>query len=232
MLVGEAFAINQKVMLEVLDGPDYGSYPTRVEDVERDALVLAAPSSGRRPLQLAPGTPVRLRAEAQSTGLSLVETKVRESLPPTAERRLPVIVLEPEGQVEQVQRRADVRIEVDLPFRFGILISPEETGEEAEPMWPTLEATAVDISAGGAQIVTAIRLVPGTHLDIHLRLPDNTEALQLVAEVMRVLRSESRDDRDRHWIAIRWIGAESRDRDAIVGFIFREQLRRHRKGLR
>ncbi|MCL5677592.1 MAG: PilZ domain-containing protein, partial [Firmicutes bacterium] len=85
---------------------------------------------------------------------------------------------------------------------------------------------------GGAQIVTAIRLVPGTHLDIHLRLPDNTEALQLVAEVMRVLQSESRGGRDRHWIAIRWIGAESRDRDAIVGFIFREQLRRHRKGLR
>lgn len=229
--MAETFSINEKVVLEVLDGPDKGVFPTRVEDASRDALVLAAPLIGPWPLQLAPGTPVRVQTDTQPSGLRYLETSVRESLPPAPGRRLPLIVLEPEGQQGQVQRRADVRLDVKLPVRFGILTNPEEAGEESEPMWPTLEATAVDLSAGGAQMVTRVRLVPGTHLDVHLRLPDNGEPLQLVGEVVRILRSESRDEHDQHWVAVRWIGAESRDRDAIVGFVFREQLRRRRRGL-
>ncbi|MGE5590548.1 MAG: flagellar brake protein [Bacillota bacterium] len=226
------FLINQKVVLEVLDGADRGTYPTRVEEVGRDGVVLAAPLVGRRALQLPPGARVRLKADGKRAGVSTMETSVRESLPVAPERRIPVIVLEPEGKVEQVQRRADVRMEVDIPIRYGILASPEDTGDGApQPMWPTLEATLVDISAGGAQILTDIRLVSGAQLDVHLRLPDSNESLQLVAEVMRVLRSEARRGHEVHWVAVRWVGAESRDRDAIVGFIFREQVRRRRRGL-
>jgi len=230
--VAGPFLINQKVVLEVLEGPEQGSYPTRVEDARTDGVVLAAPLVGRRALQLPPGVAVRVKVDSKPAGVSTLETRVHESLPVAPERRIPVIVLEPEGKVEQVQRRADVRMEVEVPIRFGILANPEDAGDSAPPpMWPILEATAVDISAGGSQILTEIRLVPGTHLDVDMRLPDSHETLHLVGEVMRILRSEKQRGRDFHWVAVRWVGAESRDRDAIVGFIFREQLRRRRRGL-
>lgn len=229
--LADPLAINQRVTLEVLDGPDRGKYPTRVEDVRPDALVLAAPLVNRSPLELAPATQVRLILESESFGVKTVETKVWESLPASRERRLPIIVLEREQRVEQIQRRADVRIEISLPVRFGILTAPEEEGAEAADMWPTLEATTADISAGGAQLITEVRLAPGTQIDVHTRLPDNGDSLQLVAEAVRILKSETRGGRTVHFVAIRWVGAEPQDRDAIVGFIFREQLRRRRRGI-
>ncbi len=232
MALADSFAVNQKVILEVLEGAEQGRFPTRVEEVREGALVLAAPLVGRRVVQPAPGTPVRLQLDDASAGMKSIDTKVWESLPMTPSRRLPIIVLEQSDQVKQVQRRTDVRIDVTVPVRFAVLTSPDEgSDEQGLTMWPSLEAATVDISAGGSQMTTEVRLVPGTQIDVHLRLPDGGDSLQLVGEVMRVLHSEQRGSRTIHYLAIRWIGAEATDRDAIVAYVFREQVKRRRRGL-
>ena len=90
----------------------------------------------------------------------------------------------------------------------------------------------VNISGGGALIVTGESYPPGTRLDLVLHLPDRV--IPVEAEVVRhvpVAVVPGSGDPVQTRLGVRFTQIEERDREQIIRFIFAEHRRRRRKGL-
>ena len=227
-MVAEAPKINQQVRLRVPFGPFQGNYITRVEGVEDLGIKLAMPITNRDYVTLPPGTEVTVEYQDEAA-VYRFDTVVSA----TKGQALPQLTLKPPDQIDRIQRRRHVRIEVDIPVRMAVL--PEEAEEmPLESRWhavPNLKARTRDLSAGGSLIVTEIALCPGSLLEVTLDLPLGEAPLEILARVVRVVKTIPKDDREEYWVALNWVGITENDRSRMTRFIFNEQVLRRRKGL-
>lgn len=212
--------INQKVELQILSGPLASAYSTYVDDVQDQYISLVRPTVGGETVPLASGDQVRVEfAQAGSARISF-QTRVVD----VAVHVVPVVMValpEPE-KVQRFQQRDFVRLDVRLPLTYYIIYAPEggvrPTG--------SFSSHTRDISGNGAQILCPDAYPAGTQLDLHIELPGRR--LHVVGEVIRAVEFVRPKE---HWLGVRFIGLDERDRDLIIRFIFNEQRERRRKGL-
>lgn len=213
--------VNQKVELEILDGPGKGVYSSRIEEVFPDRLAIAWPTAGGLPVEARVGTRVRVDCLAERAINRLWTEVVGRELAP-----VPVLLVDRRAKSIRIQRRQFVRLDVSVGVKFGILWAPDPF-DGPTPL--IFEGRTRDLSGGGILLITEIRLVPTTQLDMVINLP--SKRISAVGEVVMIQKVETEQDGNRYWTGIRFIGIEERDRDAIVKFIFREQRERRRRGL-
>ncbi|MCG8589962.1 MAG: PilZ domain-containing protein [Proteobacteria bacterium] len=139
--------------------------------------------------------------------------------------------LRPVGGWERHQERAYVRISIhSLSVRVG-RVSGAARGEgevEADaptdvptPSWPML-----DLSAGGMRFEANDTFEPGEPIVCHFELPGEA-CFALPAQVVRVEAGRlQRTPRRR--VAVRFEGVDESNKSALLRWVFREQVRRHR----
>lgn len=220
--------INQQVRLEVPFGPFQGNYVTRVEGIDDLEIKLGMPIANWEYVTLPPGIEVTVEYQDEAAVYRFNSVVVAAK-----DQALPQLTLRPPDQIDRIQRRDHVRIDVDLSVRMAVL--PEEAEEmPPEARWPAapnLKARTRDLSAGGSLIVTEATLTPGSLLEVALDLPRGEAPLGILARVVRVVKSTPKDDHEEHWVALQWVGITENDRSRMTRFIFTEQVSRRRKGL-
>ena len=177
-------------------------YPSRIEDVEENSVIAAAPpganaallATGARDVELSWVTP-RGRYEQRC---SLIEHLNNGALKQWR--------LQPSGEAKLIQRRRFVRVPAALAV---LLVLPGDV----------MAATTVDVSEGGFRVRMARCEIPAlTNVGIQVNIGDSQ--LELRGIVLR-----TRDAERRQTEAVLSFEPTDKEADAIRRFVFQMQLR-------
>lgn len=213
-------AVGTRLELKILRGPFAGSYSTYVADVDDQAIIVARPELGETPVTLAVGDPLRIEYAVRGLARITFSTRVLGF----SRDRIPLVRLSiPEQDaMERYQQRDFVRLDASLNLIYYVISRPGGM-QGASGIHKSITR---DISGNGAQILCTEPFPPGTQLDVHLEVGDQT--IHTVAEVIRQVEQANHRE---HWIGVRFVGLDERERDTIIRFIFAEQRERRRRGL-
>lgn len=209
--------VNQRVEMSVVDTQE--KYFSRVEDVKDEGIIVAAPVKQGQVVPIAAGTALNVTILGENDMYNFqTQVLARGQLGP-----VPVVTLMKPDNMKKVQRRNFFRVEASLPCSFRIL--PEVT---AMSMDPFIDARLMDISGGGAMVVTEHPVVREMILELSISLPQN----QIVPAVTKVVFvKEGKGGDKKRELATVFLVIEEPDREKIIKFVFKRQQELRRKEL-
>jgi c-di-GMP-binding flagellar brake protein YcgR len=215
----EFLKINQRIQIEVKEGPFAGKYYSRIEDVGVNELVIGAPIYRGEIIKLKVGSFINIVLTGENA-LFQFESKILEEITDP----LPLLVISKPKNMQKVQRRNFFRIKVTIPVEYRVLPDILETSTEEFKF-----AETVDISGGGTLLLISEEFPKETILELKLHLKENL----IVPAVGRVVftKDEKRKDKKK-MVAVEFIVIEEREREKIVKFVFEKQREERQKALR
>lgn len=187
-------------------------FNSRVEDIQENGLVIAAPYSQGYFLPPTPGRELSARVTADNCAF-LFKIKLHQHV------NAPVALwtVSWPTDVERVQMRSYVRIDINLD---AILTNLDE--QEARP----IATMTKDISAGGLRALMATPLPVGTTVNVKLHL-EGEDILESIGEVVRIIKPKS--EHEKYAVAIKYYQISEKDRSQVIKFIYRKQIERRKK---
>ena len=213
----DLFNLTQKVDV-IVEDPETRQrrvFFSRIEDKGADFLTIAAPYRRGSFLPPEPGREVFARVTADSCAYQFKATLVR-----CEEDPIPMWVLTPPTDLQKIQMRAYVRLNIVLDANLEIL----ENLSDGQ----ILATLTRDISAGGIRVVMNRPLNQGTKVKVVMPLP-GTCTVEATGEVVREIPPELESDRPS--AAIEFVEVKEKTRGEIVKFIFKKQVERRKKEL-
>jgi len=211
-------AFRERLELVVSDGPQAGVYSTRVQDITETHIAVDALASGWHTIFLKEGLPLWVIFARQNDARYRFRSRVSgKTLEP-----IPMILIEPPGEIERIQDRKFVRVPTALPV-WCAFVNRGDRNETPEPF----DATIVDISAGGIRVGTDRVLKRGTYLSMTFDLPG----------LMRFDRTEVRvidameERKGRYFLLCMFLNITEGMREQIVRYNLAQQRTLLRKGL-
>ncbi len=201
--------INQRVKIQMLNDEDEKVFPSRVEDIKAEGLLLMAPMFNRQPMFLPQGTPVSVSYSDEQAYYELHSNVIR-----SYRTRPRMVLIEHVDSVAKVQRRRYLRIRALIPVRYRT-----EEGEEGK-------GYTKDISGGGLLLRLPGKgdFAPEEMLKLSFQMENQT--IQCSAKVVR-----SEEEEDAHLVGVEFYDISYADRKKIVRWCLSEQLRRAKSGL-
>ncbi len=236
-------SINDNIYLEVLDGPLEGkSFVTRVEDIAKDNMVLAAPFDKEKKtyVSLQNGTKVRV-SFPKKDAIYQFNAKILDS----RTGRLPVVIISKPKELLRFQRREFVRLDDIIRVSYKIAVSEdmkvkyklvdrkeldniELEGKEEK----FLNGFTKNISGNGMLLVIKKDIAKiGNLLEISFTLPDRKKVFNVIGEIVRIADEVKVDLPDEIGVGIRFVKIDEKDRTEIIKYIFDKQREMIKKGL-
>jgi type II secretory ATPase GspE/PulE/Tfp pilus assembly ATPase PilB-like protein len=94
-----------------------------------------------------------------------------------------------EDPLEFINRRAYSRVKAELPIKYRTINLDREDLKNEPEDGEFLKAVSDDVSANGVCFTIAAEVLPGTALDLRIRLPGQNEDIQCISRVVRVLKT-------------------------------------------
>ena len=205
-------AINDRVVLEIPEGPWAGQYVTRVELTAPGRLALALPRVGGVPVTVAEGAElfvVAFRSDPVRGGRFRARAKV---LAPRERDQRAELLWVGVDQWERVQLRSFLRVPALVTVRWRL------AGKGGGGPWQTAQSR--DVGGGGLLLWLAEPLEVGSRLELVVELPAGR--IRSVGEVVRVV-SPARPETRGVGVAVRFLEIAEADRDRIIAFALRRQ---------
>jgi Tfp pilus assembly protein PilZ len=197
-------ALRDVVAINVGAGVSWTSLSGIVVAVGDDHLEVALARQPQDPSLLAPGAMVRIRRGSESSIRAQAAAYTPGPRPGLAARLLAA------AEVPS-NHRAYHRVPVHLrPITMVASTAGRVVGSQG---W------VLDLSGGGARLTVAQQLAEGDHVVLRLVLPDETQRVEIRAQVIWV-----RPLQDSHEIGVRFIDLPDAIRDRIVQAVFRAEL--------
>jgi len=209
--------VNQPVEIE-LPGNSKFSYRSRVEEIFRSKLTLAAPLKKGQIVSLSVGTTVEVSYTDQMAIYTFESQVISQNTntPPT-------VTLGEPYNLRRTQRRNFVRLDVGLSIVFT------QIDDDSKPMGETFSGTTVDLSGGGAMFVCNTLLKHGVILDIAIYFSKN-DSVKALGRVVRFTEKPSHT-KQKYSVGLEFTVIEESERDKIIRFIFNRQRELRKKGL-
>jgi c-di-GMP-binding flagellar brake protein YcgR len=185
-------------------------FSSRVEDLRRDAIMVAAPYKKGLVVPVQVGDEVQIRMGKDGT-YYLFHTRVTGRIGGPQ----PVLQLSLPFKIGKIQMRNWVRVDSNLPLRYRIL------GSEAE----LIESTAIDLSGGGICMLIEKPIEKDTLLELEITFPDNF-ILKINGIVSRCL-DETKPIRS----GVCFQEISERQQERIIGYVFKKQREYIKKGV-
>lgn len=196
--------------------PGNQQFKSRIEEINSDNIVCAMPMIKGRPLIIQAGIKIYVKAIIDNSVYLFSSKILDKKISP-----LPVWVIEVPSNVERIQQRSFVRIDVALPSEVS-LVGNDETDDKI-----VFETITKDISGGGARLILNQSIEDGTKLSMTIKLPD--ENILVNGEV---IRSEKPDaDRNLFWVGVKFTDINEPARNKLIKFIFKKQLEQRQRGV-
>ncbi len=170
----------------------------------------------RHYLTMEPGTKIKVRV-VQETGVYWFASEVLW----VTQEKVPEMRCVLPDELERIQRRNFVRLEVGLPV--SVSTCDEEEGDKKI----SFVATTFDISGGGLGLLSDVRLQPETLIRCQMEIQGRE--ICVTGRVVRCVRSDLPDDRFR--LGVQFVDIKIRDQDWVCKFVLQKQLEQRRLGL-
>lgn len=215
MAILHLLKVNQRIEIELNQNKNTAIFPSRIEEIGEDVLIIAAPLHKGVPLMVEEGRHLAVRVVIDRVPYRFISRLLRRrsGVVPLWEITLP-------RSVKKIQQRNYVRLDVMIPV---IMVVDDGQGQKK-----TFRAVTKDLSGGGALVVLREELNVGTKCFLVLTVPDSKE-VKTAGEIVRIDRPQP--DGDIYWTAVKFLSLRETERDLIIRFIFKKQLELKRKGL-
>jgi c-di-GMP-binding flagellar brake protein YcgR len=215
-MTGDDLRVNQLLEIEMEYNEKKVIFASRVEEIEQEYLVIAAPIR-KGILQMPPsGTEILIQFRHRETLWGFQSQVIAKRLRP-----IPVwLIKKPSKFIKLAQKRNWVRLGVTLPLQFEFLDRDDDE---------KYEGFTVDISGGGLLLSSYYECKTGERLKLDLLLnEENTISL-----VARVVRTFDKDEKalQRYRVALEYEDISEILRDKVIKFVFDKQRENIRKGL-
>lgn len=225
------FKVNSNIEIEIKHGAYQGTYNSRIEEIKDDILEIAIPSKQGRLLPLPAGTWFVGRI-SQGGSLYVFKSVIQNV---ALRQNVPSWIVRCPEEVDKIQRRDFVRVDVRLPIYVKVHVEEEifltiegKKYSAKELNVKEWEANTKDLSGSGAKIITKFNIPEETVVSLNLQLP---EVGDLVTKA-RIIRSELvNPELGIYWIGAQFFGLTERDRDKIIRFIFKKQAELRKRSL-
>lgn len=208
--------INQKIYIELGNGECREYLPSRIEEINDRLFAIAMPMRKGVLLPLQPKERLHIRFIHKTSCYgfnSIVVGRKRDPIPL-------LTITRPEKVTSAEQRRKYARVTTTLPLRIYVLENDNAV---------SIEASTVNISAGGILLATERIVEVGRTMVVELQLPGH-DPVVCKAKAVRVYR-ENFQDGVKGRIALQFEGIEEKIRDRIVKFVMQKQREYIQKGL-
>ena len=209
--------LNLLVELEVKDSDYAGKYPSRVEEIRDDSLVLAMPISRGEIVTLRRDTPITINfmlSGANHVFEATILERIREPLP--------VFVVKMPSEAKKKQRRSWVRVPASMKISYTTVKDKSIIDELY------LEAQTIDISGGGLLFYSDRGYRPGERMKVILHLPKRP--LEIRAKVVRSMLIPDQQPR-LYQTGVEFTDIRERQRDRVMKYVFEQQRMLIKKGL-
>lgn len=191
------------------------TYSSRVEDINEKGIVIGTPIEKSVLVDLRPDSMVIIWYNLATASYALfctVKARIYEPLPLT--------FLDWPHDIQKIQRRNYVRVPASLKIQFS---TGEKDDKEREIYhW----ALTGDISGGGLNFTTPIKLNKKEPLKIFLHLPDE-EVIDLEGKITWVDNLNS----NKYFIGLKFTKISEGIRDKIISYVFIRQRELIKKGV-
>lgn len=212
--------VNSKIEIDIEDSVYEGKYLTRVMDINDKAIKIMAPSYKGEVVPLRINTPlavIYIGDKAMYAFYSVILERFKDPIPG--------FVIKLPKNVERIQRREFVRLEITLKFRYRILDQELITDELDESAEFDKEGYVIDLSAGGVRFYSKEKLEKNASLIIKFDI-DEFANDEFLANVVRVKQKELGYE-----IGVAFESLSPVIQDRIISWIFDKQREFRRKGL-
>lgn len=213
----KGLSVNQIVEVKVNTGEFIGVYPSRVEDMEKGKITLAAPIKSGYVVPLTANTELEVSYFHQNAIYSFATYILDRQNSP-----LPMLVVKQPTYVKRIQRRSFVRFEAKLPLRVCLLT------EALKNSCAGIYVKTIDISGGGLSFESNEKFEPKNELSLEINLSEQ-DTVNAAGTVVRV---KTKDNTKKELIySVAFSIIEESERDKIIKYIFNKQRELRAKGL-
>jgi len=185
-------------------------FSSRIEDIKRDAIIVAAPYKKGSVVPVPVGEEIQIRF-GKNGSYFLFHTRVVGRIG----GQQPVLQLSIPFKVTKIQMRSWVRVDCNLPVLYRVL------GSETE----FVESVAIDVSGGGVCMLVDKPIEKDTLLELEITIPDDF-ILKINGLVSRCL-NETKPIR----IGVCFQEINERHQERIVNYVFKKQREFIKKGV-
>jgi c-di-GMP-binding flagellar brake protein YcgR len=204
--------------VSVREGDGNPWYPSLVLDFrEGEEIVIGVPMARGEEIPVEAGTRLQIQTMHRDGVRRFTTAVVRRRHVPS-----PCLYLTWPDEVQRIQRREHVRVEVTVPITARVANTENEL--------QVLNGHTVDVSAGGVKFNLVSALTAGSVVELELSLPGN-RMLACGARVVRSGESESAKGPKRYWAAAQFMGLTGAAQKDLTKFVFDAQRELIRKGL-
>jgi c-di-GMP-binding flagellar brake protein YcgR len=206
-------------------------YNSRVEDVEANHLYVATPSERGKDVEIATGAFVTLAVINAAGAMMFVEGEVvgRKAQPLSMLALRPVSI---ETNQQRLFHRVQVRIAPDGFWRWigngdpPPTAKPRTLGED--PNWQKVASTIVDLSGGGAGLLSPTELPRESWAFVRFPLPVTKEQFDARGKIM-IARPRPQGDIVQYFLGMKFEGLDKAAQEKIVRANHQHQIEERRK---
>jgi len=209
--------INQKIEIEIPDGPYQGSYNSKVSDITEEEIKVMAIYERERLVPVSKGQEVNLLYEGDSAFYSLT-TKILERM----KDPIPSLVLKNTDQIERIQRRSYFRLKVNKDINYYVI--KEHKDEKGQPDFK--KTTAIDLSGGGLKMVLNEDLKINDRLLFDLQIDELDKLIE-----GKIVRIKYNTDGYSKTAGVEFVDMGRKDTDKIISYLFNYQRKLRRRGM-
>jgi len=222
LMMKQVIQVNQRVELEAFVQGEWRCYPSRIEGVDEQHILLAAPLKGGVLEPVSIGTTIKATI--------VYRDRVFEFDSVVVNRRrgdVPCLVVEWPQELRPANRRGFFRLDVLLNMNYALLAADEEVDELPVP---EKEGLIKNLSASGlfAWIEDEEGLDIGRRMVVDIQLPETRDTV-----LGRIVRKEKvpEDHKGRVAVGLEIEQITPAFQDAIIRYLFEQQRERRSKGI-
>lgn len=219
MKIADILSKNMNIDLQVNDeGVVYRSF---VHEVNSEYIAVHVPSHLGTNISLMPGDNVKGKVYAQDAQYEFNSTVLGQKL-----ERVVLYLLSVPSKMKRIQLRDYVRVQTMLPIKYKLL-KEDETEQEISTQ-ESKEAFSIDISGGGINLIVNEAVPVDALLKLKFTVKDFQNDDFTIETMARVKRKDVVPDSRKEALGLSFEGISEKDRDILIGFLFRKLLEQRR----
>lgn len=211
--IEEYLTVNTRITVQIKKADYSGIYDSRVEDIEKNAILISPPSDDGKPIPMTPGTTVIVEFVNQ-TGRFRFESKVTGR---RTQGAMSITEISVPKTISKNQLREFYRVETRIKAKLKIFYAGVPDKNMKIPH-KSIDCVVIDISGGGGKLITPSWIEQNQ--EFILDLSDELKELEnLPCSAIRVKRIQEKTE-----VSFRFNFTKESERNAIIKYVFKRQI--------
>lgn len=211
--IEEYLSVNTRISVQIRKSDYSGLYDSRVEDIEKNAILISPPTEDGRPIPMTPGTTVIIEFVNQ-TGRFRFESKVTGRRTQGAMTATEISV---PTTLTKNQLREFFRVETRIKAKIKIFYAGVPDKNMKIPH-KSIDCVVIDISGGGGKLITPSWIEQNQEFILDMSA-EMAEMESLPCSAVRVKRIQEKTE-----VSFKFNFTKESERNVIIKYVFKRQI--------